>query len=162
PTTTPGRRAGHRTGRRWRWAESSRTASKRTCCSWSTRPAAIAASWAVGTIVRTSSAGCRTIARSPASPVGGFESSTLTAGSSDASLNSIDCSPSGDRFVADDDAGAVEVVSSAGTVLTTLSKEGAFPRWSPDGKRILFLENGLERDAIVITDPTGKNRRVLV
>ena len=86
----------------------------------------------------------------------------LKSGQANASLNAIDWSPNGDRFAVDDDADGIDLASASGRVLATTSKQGSWPRWSPDGKHILFIEPATSGDTIVIADPTGKHRRVVI
>jgi Tol biopolymer transport system component len=84
------------------------------------------------------------------------------ADNSSAELNSIDWSPRGGRFAVDDDADGVYVVAANGAVLSTISRNGNYPRWSPDGTHILNLEKTLKGDTIVITSTTGTRKRVLL
>ena len=62
----------------------------------------------------------------------------------------------------DDDADGVYVVAANGAVLSTISRNGNYPRWSPDGTHILNLEKTGKGDTIVITSTTGTRKRVLL
>lgn len=73
------------------------------------------------------------------------------------SIDAIDASPRDNRVVIDADGDYV--ISENGAVRATINEDGSFPRWSPDGKQLLFVEGG---ETIVATTAAGANRRVVL
>jgi Tol biopolymer transport system component len=91
--------------------------------------------------------------------LGSDESINLTRNSPDDDTQPA-FSPNGSRiaFRSDRQGGGIFVMNADGSSVTRLSEEGYNPAWSPDGKQILYAEEGILRPE----DRTGRLSRLWV
>jgi Tol biopolymer transport system component len=88
---------------------------------------------------------------------------TVEFETSEGTWMSLDVSPDGETVVVEllGDLYAMPVTGGAATRITSGPAFDSQPRWSPDGKRIVFLSDRSGAENIWLCDPDGKNAKAL-